>query len=1448
MKRRMLAKSIAGLLLVAMISPLFGNIIASAAAPSAETPSAEKDFYYLSDIPYIKEKSYAGWKNLIQLNESPSGGKIQLLVNGEALEFDSGIGAHAESCIVYDIEPYSNVQSRFFTYLGVDARMTGGNGVIFKISVSDDGETWEERFCSKPLKGSDEAVRVDLDVSGKKYLKLFADANGSNGQDHAVYANTRLLKPDYNPAIEDNVPFFMLDEYDRQLSANTIDKNLQDNIQLIYERELIRRVGYGAMRKVYNDPQYKEGLEFLRTNERALAYFIEGGPLNRQRGTNPYNTLVAFCQIYNKHKADMVDPSEDYFRLRLAISIACAHNYPENARFWMTPNKELDAVKRYETYIDLSKPNGIMDDAGTGDNYVKWSGKEFRELRVPMMRWVVDARMNDDEFYWLADYALKERAKGNEFLNAYNYIEYKNTFKYDDPRYYSKENHAMWNEKYNFDSFYTDYGQNIKRLWIVFEEGAVCGGLAKTYANLAEVFGRPSIVVGQPGHAATVTWMYSKSAGKYTWVLQNDVSGWAQSNSEYNDFMLGWGISPYATDKRAAYTMMATDAVEDYDNYVKANQCVLLANSYEEASKKEALYKKALEYQKFNLNAWEGLTTLRLADSTLTSKDYFDFAKQIMDTLAYYPKPMNDLLMALKPHIDDQLDAPEFELMRVEVLKKAAQATPEECRQPEVCKVLAQYLLNQSTPLATFSFDGEKAGKIVLSDQYSQSDVRVRYSLDGGKHWDTTSDHEIQLSAEQLASLTPENDIKVGFVGVTLVHTIDLNQSKNPKNNNVIPNDYENLFVGNTENLESSIDGGNTWQSYTAGLDSDTRFEGEKSVLLRYKDFGQSIHSETDSFAFTPNNDTPEATYLPLKHVNLVSYSSQQNNGAEAARNLIDGNINTRWHSAYNQVDKKEYVVGFDTPRFISKLEYFPHGPNGRWHNVEIYTTTDPKVNAETRWKLVASVSLENTEDMKTILLNCDEPAKYLRVRGLDSWAIDAKNQGRYFSGRMLNFYEDVTRDKLPLATVSYSTTDKTNQDVVASITLPEGCQMMEGEPRHTFTENGDYTFRYQDTSKNLYEVTASVDWIRKAALTGTVTYSETQPTHNSITATIGDFGYDDVYVVNNNQSPVYTFNQNGEFVFELADSYGNTGTVTASTNNIAENIPKVHIEYSTTEWTAEPVTATLISDAEDTPYTIVNNEGSNVHTFDKNGSFAFELKDANGEKFKILAMVDSIDSTKDQVQAQFSTQEPTPDPVQVTVDTNPDTHAIINGNGTNAYTFQQNGTYVFKIRLQDTGRVVDFPVTVSNISSTPDPIVPPAPDPIDPPAPNPDPVNPPAPQPEVPSTPNHLPDPDYPLEQKPQATPVPYSTVRPAPEPDLDSSADPDSDKDAASSQHADKPSASSVPNAASGNESASREPEILETQTNGSSAKSMVVPIVVVAAIAGIGVFAVLWLRRRR
>lgn len=68
-----------------------------------------------------------------------------------------------------------------------------------------------------------------------------------------------------------------------------------------------------------------------------------------------------------------------------------------------------------------------------------------------------------------------------------------------------------------------------------------------------------------------------------------------------------------------------------------------------------------------------------------------------------------------------------------------------------------------------------------------------------------------------------------------------------------------------------------------------------------------------------------------------------------------------------------------------------------------------------------------------------------------------------------------------PTATITYSPHKLTNQDVTATITPSEEVTITsEGGLSHTFSENGSFTFEFEDKAGNRGSTTATVDWIDK--------------------------------------------------------------------------------------------------------------------------------------------------------------------------------------------------------------------------------------------------------------------------------------------------------------------------------------------------------------------------------
>jgi hypothetical protein len=100
-----------------------------------------------------------------------------------------------------------------------------------------------------------------------------------------------------------------------------------------------------------------------------------------------------------------------------------------------------------------------------------------------------------------------------------------------------------------------------------------------------------------------------------------------------------------------------------------------------------------------------------------------------------------------------------------------------------------------------------------------------------------------------------------------------------------------------------------------------------------------------------------------------------------------------------------------------------------------------------------------------------------------------------------------------PTATVSFSTTNLTNQDVVATLNPSESITVTNngGLENHTFTDNGNFTFEFVDTAGNTGNALASVNNIDKTV--PTVNLVDPTPTDGSII----DHTFTDIAVLTDN-------------------------------------------------------------------------------------------------------------------------------------------------------------------------------------------------------------------------------------------------------------------------------------------------------------------------------------------
>lgn len=155
-------------------------------ANSEKTIVVYSDSEYLSDINWTSARTDYGQ---VRKDLASGGAKIKLSVNGEEKVFDKGIGTHANSEIVYNLEGTN--YKYFETYVGIDRNITQQNNssVIFKIYADD-----VEVYNSGLMKWADDAKLVKIPLDGVSQLKLVANnAGNGNASDHANFADSKFL-------------------------------------------------------------------------------------------------------------------------------------------------------------------------------------------------------------------------------------------------------------------------------------------------------------------------------------------------------------------------------------------------------------------------------------------------------------------------------------------------------------------------------------------------------------------------------------------------------------------------------------------------------------------------------------------------------------------------------------------------------------------------------------------------------------------------------------------------------------------------------------------------------------------------------------------------------------------------------------------------------------------------------------------------------------------------------------------------------------------------------------------------------------------------------------------------------------------------------------------------------------------------------------------------------
>ena len=989
------------------------------------TASVDKnmDCIYLSDMAYMDISSTA--YSTIKLDKNLEGNLISLLVNGRQKMFMKGVFAHANATLAYDLTGYDF--DYLTAYLGVDAgRGNIGNGVRFEIHTSEDGKNWklQERVNNNAVfKGNTESYFLQYPVKGVKYIKFVIRDCGNNSNDHSVLADAKLIKEGYEQPAP-TVDFIKtVEEYDKLIKNFPSSTLTAEQELILLQRNFVDNADYDLLQNLATfNSTYGDTLKWLMTDLANLKLYVMGG---KPTGSY-YNSINALTELYQNYRADweIKDISKNGVVLgdlykKMAITLSLTHS--AKVALWMQPSapeNQSTAVVRYAIFKSLYDNGGFV--VSPTVDITPW----FETYTVEEMRFIMNNIIDDESILWLHDYTQKQiDAHPNQvwtYLTPHPYMAYVWP-NYANPVFHDQARKEYWDQKY--DGIFSKYGVTystesnmVYKVWMNFRNefgtGAVCGGISKTGSNIRTVHGIPAAVIGQPGHAAII--FYSRNAeGKGYWGIDNDVSGWTLSEKGER-MLLGWGNDRrYVSGYNVPYMVMAQEAINRFDEYQRSAELLMLADTYQnDPAKREAYLREAIGALDFNVDAWYALIDLYKNDDSKTEEDFYNLAKEMSGSLLEFPVPFYNLMKQLESEFTSTAYRFTYSLLLTNTLKSASTYNGTEVLQPSVTRVEASYLLGQTDPnLATFSFDGDNANNIVLSSRFDGNGVRWDYSLDGKQTWKEVSfsseePHKWLLTPEEVASITSANDIYVHIVGVNYadenLFKIDIKESAGLPST-LYANDFENRLIAAIPTMMWKYNETDNWKYYK---DEIPDLSGEKDIIVKAGATGLYLASNDQvTYHFTKNTDPDTRKYISIDHLSVESVSSAATAQGRHAANIIDGNIYTNWHSAWDGSDwTKEIVIKLDEAKNLTAMDFYPlAGGNGKIEKAQIFVSMDGidyiQV-AETNW------TYANTNDIGVRTIDF-EPTKgqYIKIVGKKT---QSANSGKsYIAGAMFNFYEN---------------------------------------------------------------------------------------------------------------------------------------------------------------------------------------------------------------------------------------------------------------------------------------------------------------------------------------------------------------------------------------------------------------------------------------------------------
>jgi|GEM_PF-900398 len=168
-------------------------------------------------------------------------------------------------------------------------------------------------------------------------------------------------------------------------------------------------------------------------------------------------------------------------------------------------------------------------------------------------------------------------------------------------------------------------------------------------------------------------------------------------------------------------------------------------------------------------------------------------------------------------------------------------------RTPAGTAKIIDIVASSAAPSITFSFSGSYAGKLVGST------TTMEYSLDAGASYSPVSISSMQLSQAELASITPENDIRVRYktTATKPASAVKLiNITAGPAAPALAANDVLNTVQGLTTSMEYKVNDG-AWTKYTGT--NAPYLAGDTTLAARAAAANLAVAGASAILAYTEN-------------------------------------------------------------------------------------------------------------------------------------------------------------------------------------------------------------------------------------------------------------------------------------------------------------------------------------------------------------------------------------------------------------------------------------------------------------------------------------------------------------------------------------------------------------------------------------------------------------------